>query len=118
MCAYNLQILKNIKHLSLSFSQTQVAEQAGLQNQGQIGQLEGHYLLCSETGGPGSVLGNDVHPEDVLAAHPHVLWHSQEKMLSRSKRSMTFNDPSYPKQWHLVCIYVTILISHKDLILL
>ncbi|CAG06456.1 unnamed protein product, partial [Tetraodon nigroviridis] len=78
-----------------------VAEEAGLQNQGQIGQLEGHYLLCSQTGAPASAVGDDVHPEDVLAAHPHVLWHSQEKMLSRSKRSMAFNDPSYPKQWHL-----------------
>ncbi|TKS81358.1 Proprotein convertase subtilisin/kexin type 7 [Collichthys lucidus] len=79
-----------------------VAQQAGLQNRGQIGQLEGHYLLCSvepatETG----VWSEGVHPGDVLAAHPHVLWHSQERQLSRSKRSMAFNDPLYPKQWHL-----------------
>uniref|UniRef100_A0A4W5Q280 Proprotein convertase subtilisin/kexin type 7 n=1 Tax=Hucho hucho TaxID=62062 RepID=A0A4W5Q280_9TELE len=71
-----------------------VAEQAGLENRGQIGQLEGHYLLCAgpkEKGRPG----------DVLAAHPHVLWHSQEQVLSRSKRAMAFNDPRYPLQWHL-----------------
>ncbi|XP_056229747.1 proprotein convertase subtilisin/kexin type 7 [Seriola aureovittata] len=79
-----------------------VAEQAGLQNQGQIGQLEGHYLLCSENPNAGSVgHRKSVQPGDVLAAHPHVLWYSQEKVLSRSKRSMAFNDPQYPKQWHL-----------------
>ncbi|XP_054452834.1 proprotein convertase subtilisin/kexin type 7 [Anoplopoma fimbria] len=79
-----------------------VAEQAGLKNHGQIGQLEGHYLLCSVT--PGSAAGiwsKGVRPGDVLASHPHVLWHSQERVLSRSKRSMAFNDPNYPKQWHL-----------------
>ncbi|XP_078102801.1 proprotein convertase subtilisin/kexin type 7 [Sander vitreus] len=79
-----------------------VAEQAGLKNQGQVGQLEGHYLLCSVK--PASVAGiwsKSVWPGDVLAAHPHVLWYSQERVLSRSKRSMAFNDPNYPKQWHL-----------------
>ncbi|XP_039987711.1 proprotein convertase subtilisin/kexin type 7 [Xiphias gladius] len=81
-----------------------VAEQAGLQNQGQIGQLEGHYLLCSvkpSAGSLGDILRKGVQPEDTLAAHPHVLWYSQERVLSRSKRSMAFNDPQYPKQWHL-----------------
>ncbi|KAM4565754.1 proprotein convertase subtilisin/kexin type 7 [Odontesthes bonariensis] len=81
-----------------------VAEQAGLQNQGQIGQLQGHYLLCSvkpDAGSAGSVWRRRVQPGDVLAAHPHVLWYSKERVLSRSKRSMAFNDPNYPKQWHL-----------------
>ncbi|XP_060901607.1 proprotein convertase subtilisin/kexin type 7 [Labrus mixtus] len=81
-----------------------VAEQAGLQNQGQIGQLEGHYLLCSDKPGPefvADIWSKSVHPGDVLAAHPHVAWFSKERVLSRSKRSMAFNDPNYPKQWHL-----------------
>ncbi|KAM8905022.1 proprotein convertase subtilisin/kexin type 7 isoform 1-T2 [Spinachia spinachia] len=79
-----------------------VAEQAGLKNHGQIGELEGHYLLCSVTPeSPAGVWSQSVRPGDVLAAHPHVLWHSQERVLSRSKRSMAFNDPNYPKQWHL-----------------
>lgn len=81
-----------------------VADEAGLQNQGQIGQLQGHYLLCSRKPSAGSVGGNwrkSVQPGDVLAAHPHVLWHSKERVLSRSKRSVAFNDPQYPKQWHL-----------------
>ncbi|XP_018543126.1 proprotein convertase subtilisin/kexin type 7 isoform X1 [Lates calcarifer] len=81
-----------------------VAEQAGLQNLGQIGQLEGHYLLCSVkpgTGSAGRIWKRSIQPGNVLAAHPHVLWYSQETVLSRSKRSMAFNDPKYPKQWHL-----------------
>nr|XP_046171237.1 proprotein convertase subtilisin/kexin type 7-like isoform X1 [Oncorhynchus gorbuscha]XP_046171239.1 proprotein convertase subtilisin/kexin type 7-like isoform X1 [Oncorhynchus gorbuscha]XP_046171240.1 proprotein convertase subtilisin/kexin type 7-like isoform X1 [Oncorhynchus gorbuscha] len=73
---------------------SRVAEQAGLENRGQIGQLEGHYLLCA---GP----EEEGRPGDVLAAHPHVLWHSQEQVLSRSKRAIAFNDPRYPLQWHL-----------------
>lgn len=86
----------------MSFLPTQVAEQVGLQSRGQIGQLRGHYLLCSKSGDPASV-----RLEGVLAAHPDVLWHSQEKVLSRSKRSVAFNDPSYPKQWHLVRVHGT-----------
>ncbi|XP_051934256.1 proprotein convertase subtilisin/kexin type 7 isoform X2 [Hippocampus zosterae] len=78
----------------------QVAEQAGLHNQGQIGHLEGHYLLCSSHPGA-NVWRNNLHPGKVLANHPNVLWYSQERVLSRSKRSMAFNDPHYPKQWHL-----------------
>ncbi|CAB1347696.1 unnamed protein product [Coregonus sp. 'balchen'] len=73
---------------------SRVAEQAGLENRGQIGQLEGHYLFCAGSEEEG-------RPGDVLAAHPHVLWHSQEHVLSRSKRAMAFNDPRYPLQWHL-----------------
>ncbi|CAM4558936.1 unnamed protein product [Leuciscus chuanchicus] len=74
-----------------------VAQEAGLQNRGQIGQLEGHYLLCQ---GP----EDRVDPGSTAAAldqNPHVLWHSQEQLLRRSKRSLAFNDPRYPSQWHL-----------------
>lgn len=81
-----------------------VAKQAGLQNQGQIGELEGHYLLCSvrpDAESLGGIRKRSVRPADVLATHPHVLWYSKERVLSRSKRSLAFNDPNYPKQWHL-----------------
>ncbi|PWA20532.1 hypothetical protein CCH79_00003564 [Gambusia affinis] len=81
-----------------------VAKEAGLQNRGQIGELEGHYLLCSSqphTGSLGGVWKRSIQPSDVLATHPHVLWYSKERVLSRSKRSLAFNDPNYPKQWHL-----------------
>lgn len=73
-----------------------VAEDVGLENHGQIGQLEGHYLLCQ---GPGDT---DSHStEEALDKNAHVVWHSQEHILRRSKRSVTFNDPNYPSQWHL-----------------
>lgn len=93
----------------------QVAELAGLRNQGQIGQLEGHYLLCSleaETDLKDGVRSERVHPADALAAHPHVMWYSQEIVLSRSKRSMAFNDPRYPKQWHLVSSYIIAMVVY------
>lgn len=76
-----------------------VAEEVGLENHGQIGQLEAHYLLCQPLENTA-----DVDPrstESALDRNPHVLWHSQEHILRRSKRSVTFNDPKYPSQWHL-----------------
>ncbi|KAG9328855.1 hypothetical protein JZ751_010115, partial [Albula glossodonta] len=74
-----------------------VAQEAGLESRGQIGQLEGHYLFCPT---PNSV-GEGRGAAEVLAAHPAVAWHSQEQLLRRAKRSLAFNDPKYPKQWHL-----------------
>ncbi|KAM9439277.1 proprotein convertase subtilisin/kexin type 7 [Clarias gariepinus] len=74
-----------------------VALEAGLESRGQIGQLHGHYLLCQVT-------EEEEHPPaagQILDAHPHVVWHLQENVLSRSKRGMIFNDPKYPSQWHL-----------------
>ncbi|XP_043114763.1 proprotein convertase subtilisin/kexin type 7 isoform X1 [Puntigrus tetrazona] len=76
-----------------------VADEAGLENHGQIGQLEEHYLLCQPLEN-----GADADPTDTESAldrNPHVLWHSQEHILRRSKRGVTFNDPKYPNQWHL-----------------
>ncbi|KAJ3591463.1 hypothetical protein NHX12_009408 [Muraenolepis orangiensis] len=82
-----------------------VARQVGLENQGQIGQLEGHYLMCAAEPrlelGAASREDKRAPPGDLLAAHPRVLWHSQDRVLSRSKRSLAFNDPNYPNQWHL-----------------
>ncbi|XP_073718727.1 proprotein convertase subtilisin/kexin type 7 isoform X2 [Misgurnus anguillicaudatus] len=76
-----------------------VADDVGLENHGQIGQLEGHYLLCQ---GPGDSEDMDSRStEAALDKNAHVVWHSQEHILRRSKRSVTFNDPKYPIQWHL-----------------
>ncbi|KAG5269507.1 hypothetical protein AALO_G00202810 [Alosa alosa] len=79
-----------------------VAVDAGLENRGQIGQLAGHYLLCrgAEEEGQRDTRGASAAGQ-ALADHPYVAWHSQELLLSRSKRSVAFNDPKYPKQWHL-----------------
>ncbi|XP_017351647.1 proprotein convertase subtilisin/kexin type 7 [Ictalurus punctatus] len=74
-----------------------VALEAGLESLGQIGQLRGHYLLCQVT-------DEEEHPpaaSQTLDAHPHVVWHSQENILRRSKRGLVFNDPKYASQWHL-----------------
>ncbi|KAL4647382.1 proprotein convertase subtilisin/kexin type 7 [Arapaima gigas] len=75
-----------------------VAQEAGLYNQGQIGHLEGHYLFCYM---PDEAADDISGAARVLATHPSVAWHSQEQLLRRAKRSMAFNDPRYPKQWHL-----------------
>ncbi|KAJ8369050.1 hypothetical protein SKAU_G00090780 [Synaphobranchus kaupii] len=75
-----------------------VAREAGLESRGQIGQLEGHYLFCP---GPDGQAEGGRGAAEVLAAHPDVAWHSQEQLLRRAKRSLAFNDPRYPKQWHL-----------------
>lgn len=74
-----------------------VAQDVGLRSHGQIGQLEGHYLLCQDP-----AQGEDWRwMEAALDRHPHVAWHSQENVLRRSKRSVHFNDPKFPSQWHL-----------------
>ncbi|KAK7883147.1 hypothetical protein WMY93_029321 [Mugilogobius chulae] len=96
--AVKIQDGENAEDLNLIADK--VAEQAGLENQGQIGQLEGHFLLCSFKPGSG-VWRKSVDPGEVFAAHPHVLWYSQDRVLIRSKRSVAFNDPRYPQQWHL-----------------
>lgn len=81
-----------------------VAEDVGLENHGQIGQLEGHYLLCQ---GPDHTANVDSRTtEAALDRNAHVVWHSQEHILRRSKRRVTFNDPKYPSQWHLVRVFV------------
>lgn len=78
-----------------------VALEAGLESLGQIGQLHGHYLLCKMT-------DEQEHPPatgQTLDSHPHVVWHSQDRVLRRSKRGLIFNDPKYPSQWHLVSLH-------------
>ncbi|XP_049334610.1 proprotein convertase subtilisin/kexin type 7 isoform X1 [Astyanax mexicanus] len=78
-----------------------VAQETGLESRGQIGQLEGHYLFCHVPDEAGGEQWDHWAAKQALTAHPQVLWHSQENVLSRSKRGMTFNDPKYPSQWHL-----------------
>lgn len=81
-----------------------LAQTAGLVNMGRIGELKGHYLFSYRP---------DSHPapepeairrsvDTLFAQHDSVRWHSEQKLLKRSKRSLHFNDPKYPQQWHLV----------------
>ena len=39
---------------------------------------------------------------DILGKHMFIEWHEQQVVRSRQKRELTFNDPAYPQQWHLV----------------
>lgn len=81
-----------------------LARTAGLVNVGRVGELRGHYLFAYQPAGR-----MDQKPEAVrravealFAQHDSVRWHSEQKLLKRSKRSLHFNDPKYPEQWHLV----------------
>ena len=40
--------------------------------------------------------------EQKLENHDEVEWHSHQKIVARSPRSLQFKDPYYNKQWHLV----------------
>ncbi|XP_044525528.1 proprotein convertase subtilisin/kexin type 7 [Gracilinanus agilis] len=80
-----------------------LAQAAGLLNAGRIGELQGHYLFIQPPGHFG------VHQEEaarqqaeaVFSRHEAVRWHSEQRLLKRAKRSVLFNDPKYPQQWHL-----------------
>ncbi|KAM8795476.1 proprotein convertase subtilisin/kexin type 7, partial [Eudromia elegans] len=80
----------------------EVARAAGLRNLGRIGELRGHYLLAEARGGRRA--GRAARRRAVgalLAQHGAVRWHAEQTLLRRSKRSVRFNDPKFPLQWHL-----------------
>ncbi|XP_032212380.1 proprotein convertase subtilisin/kexin type 7 isoform X2 [Mustela erminea] len=80
-----------------------LARAAGLLNAGRIGELRGYYLLVQpvgqQQGQPAEAVRRQA--EAVLAGHEAVRWHSEQRLLKRAKRSVHFNDPKYPQQWHL-----------------
>lgn len=82
----------------------ELARTAGLVNMGRIGELKGHYLFAyqpdSHTTPEHEAIRRSV--DTLFAQHDSVRWHSEQKLLKRSKRSLHFNDPKYPQQWHLV----------------
>lgn len=77
---------------------------AGLLNAGRIGELQGYFLLVQPAGQQQEQQVEAVRrqAETVLARHEAVRWHSEQRLLKRAKRSVHFNDPKYPQQWHLV----------------
>lgn len=81
-----------------------LAQAAGLVNTGRIGELRGHYLFVQPAGHRPAmdVEAARQQAEAVLAGHADVRWHSEQRLLRRTKRSIYFNDPKYPQQWHLV----------------
>ncbi|XP_048369338.1 proprotein convertase subtilisin/kexin type 7 [Sphaerodactylus townsendi] len=80
-----------------------LAEAAGLANVGRIGELRGHYLFSYRPRGPVEPGLEDVQQlaEAVFAHHDSVRWHAEQRLLKRCKRSLHFNDPKFPQQWHL-----------------
>ncbi|XP_010951801.2 proprotein convertase subtilisin/kexin type 7 [Camelus bactrianus] len=80
-----------------------LAQAAGLMNVGRIGELHGHYLLVQPAGHQQArqVAAFRQQVEAVLTRHEAVRWHSEQRLLKRTKRSVHFNDPKYPQQWHL-----------------
>lgn len=82
----------------------ELARSAGLLNMGRVGELRGHYLFAYRPEGRAASEHEAVRRsvDTLFAQHDSVRWHSEQKLLKRSKRSLHFNDPKYPQQWHLV----------------
>ncbi|XP_012865214.1 PREDICTED: proprotein convertase subtilisin/kexin type 7 [Dipodomys ordii] len=80
-----------------------VAQAAGLVNAGRIGELQGHFLFVQPAGHREAAEAEAMRQqaEAVLAEHAAVRWHSEQRLLKRAKRSIHFNDPKFPQQWHL-----------------
>ncbi|KFW60730.1 Proprotein convertase subtilisin/kexin type 7, partial [Pygoscelis adeliae] len=82
----------------------ELAQTAGLVNMGRVGELKGHYLFTYQPDGHAASEPEAIRRsvDTLFAQHDSVRWHSEQKLLKRSKRSLHFNDPKYPQQWHLV----------------
>ncbi|XP_071510432.1 proprotein convertase subtilisin/kexin type 7-like [Diadema antillarum] len=86
-----------------------VAEDLGLRNHGQVGELVGHYLFATDSyhqalnGSMNWDLVGKIRSqtEAALAQHPLIEWFNQQTIRRRFKRSVEFDDPSYSSQWHL-----------------
>ncbi|RLV93738.1 hypothetical protein DV515_00013367 [Chloebia gouldiae] len=81
----------------------ELARTAGLLNMGRVGELKGHYLFAYQPDGRAATEHEAIRRavDALFAQHDSVRWHSEQKLLKRSKRSLHFNDPKYPQQWHL-----------------
>ncbi|XP_075028929.1 proprotein convertase subtilisin/kexin type 7 isoform X2 [Calonectris borealis] len=81
----------------------ELARTAGLVNMGRVGELRGHYLFAYQPDGHAASEPEAIRRsvDTLFAQHDSVRWHSEQKLLKRSKRSLHFNDPKYPQQWHL-----------------
>uniref|UniRef100_A0A8C5J795 Proprotein convertase subtilisin/kexin type 7 n=1 Tax=Junco hyemalis TaxID=40217 RepID=A0A8C5J795_JUNHY len=81
----------------------ELARTAGLVNMGRVGELKGHYLFAYQPDGHAVAEHEAIRRsvDTLFAQHDSVRWHSEQKLLKRSKRSLHFNDPKYPQQWHL-----------------
>ncbi|NP_001090019.1 proprotein convertase subtilisin/kexin type 7 precursor [Xenopus laevis] len=78
----------------------ELSKATGLENRGVIGELKDHYLFAYRGSTP---CQEDARRKAhaLFTQHESVKWYSEQKLLKRSKRSLHFNDPKYPQQWHL-----------------
>ncbi|XP_029429182.1 proprotein convertase subtilisin/kexin type 7 [Rhinatrema bivittatum] len=81
----------------------ELAQVTGLVSKGQIGELKDHYLFSYEGHSrcQGETEAIRMAVAALFAQHDSVRWHSEQKPLRRYKRSLHFDDPKYPQQWHL-----------------
>ncbi|XP_063292146.1 proprotein convertase subtilisin/kexin type 7 [Pelobates fuscus] len=78
----------------------ELSQVLGLENRGVIGELKDHYLFAY-VGDPQCQEDARRKAHALLTQNNNVRWFSEQKLLKRSKRSLHFNDPKYPQQWHL-----------------
>ncbi|KAM4650797.1 proprotein convertase subtilisin/kexin type 7 isoform 1-T1 [Discoglossus pictus] len=98
--AVHLDPLHATEERDLQALAEELSEAAGLENRGVIGELKDHYLFAY-TGNPQSQAEARRRARALFTQHASVRWHSEQTLLKRSKRSVHFNDPKYPHQWHL-----------------
>lgn len=90
-------------------SYRQIAEEYAVEhdliNKGVIGELEDTYEFVLR-----SKHQELLHKRELLEEYSnnlmndHVDWFEHQQVLTRTTRTVMFNDPDYELQWHLVCL--------------
>lgn len=98
---------------------TDIAKDLGLTNNGNIGHLDGHFLLVHHSFYKHTPKVNEslrIFRDAVtrsLQNHPHIEWVQHEVVLKRKKRSLEFKDEFFPSQWHLVRSVLMLLLMQR-----
>lgn len=77
----------------------EIAQKRGFINHGQLGELEGHYLLEHKKLGSRMRRSLTKHTVDFLQ-ETHIKYAEQQKVLRRQKRE-PFSDPYFGDQWYI-----------------
>ena len=90
-------------------SYQQIAEEYAIErdliNKGAIGELEDTYEFVLRSKHQGLL-----HKRELLEEYSnnlmndHVDWYEHQQVLTRTTRTVMFDDPDYQLQWHLVCL--------------
>lgn len=78
-----------------------ISQKYGLKNLGQIGILEGYYLVMHDESNQGNRKRSVADMHEALAEEPHIDWYEFQHPRRHNKRLGPINDPLYPQQWHL-----------------